>query len=386
VSATDGIRAPTVAGALAAPDRVTGGRRPTWRGLLLTYGLAGGWVAAMLVLGRLAPDQYRALLQEDQAVEWATAWLFLAAGVLRLTPAIRWRRLGDGLLGLFCLLVAGEEISWGQRLFGLGAPDFVLANNYQQEMTFHNLFQDIVQPKWFLILALVGYGALLPFVARSERGRGWLARLGVTAPPLALTPAFVGAAALLVWYPHTFTGEWVEALAGALFLAALPLAPTAFGLALALAVVAGLGMAAGVQAAGAGQEADRAACAAAEVRGLVDDLAAGAAATADLRQMRSVHKRVWTAEADGYLDRIETPGFDGAACAGAPAADAERRRRYGIDPWGTSYWLSVQRIDRDHQRVVVYSFGPNRRRDGTAQEPADDDIGAIGTLRIAEAP
>ena len=100
-----------------------------------------------------------------------------------------------------------------------------------------------------------------------------------------------------------------------------------------------------------------------------------AAATADLRQMRSIHKRVWTAAADGYLDRAETPGFDGAACGGAPAADGERRRRYGIDPWGTSYWLSVQRIDRDHQRVVVYSFGPNRRRDGTAQEPADDDIG-----------
>jgi hypothetical protein len=338
----------------------------------------------MALLGSFATEQYRALLQEDQVVEWATAWLFLLAGALRLFPAIRRRRLGDGLVGLFCLVVAGEEISWGQRLFGLGAPDFVLANNYQQEMTFHNLFQDFIQPKWFLILALVGYGAFLPLLARSEGGRRWLARLGVTPPPLALTPAFVGAAALLVWYPLTFTGEWVEALAGALFLASLPLAPTALGLMLALAVVAGVGMAVGVQAAGRGQAAERAACAAAEVRGLVDDLTAGAAATSDLQRMRSVHKRVWTAEADGYLDRAETPGFDGAACD--TAADGERRRRYGIDPWGTSYWMSVQRIDRDHQRVVVYSFGPNRRRDGTAQEPADDDVGAVGTIRSGDAP
>ena len=37
--------------------------------------------------------------------------------------------------------------------------------------------------------------------------------------------------------------------------------------------------------------------------------------------------------------------------------------------------------DRDQQRVIVYSFGPNRRRDGTAEATDGADVGATGVLR-----
>ncbi|MHB1074310.1 MAG: hypothetical protein ACYC3Q_16125, partial [Gemmatimonadaceae bacterium] len=56
------------------------------------------------------------------------------------------------------------------------------------------------------------------------------------APSSALLPWFVAAIAILVWYPVDFTGEWVEAMAAGLFLAAL--APT--GRWLLAAVVGGL--------------------------------------------------------------------------------------------------------------------------------------------------
>ncbi len=73
----------------------------------------------MLVMGSVAPDRYRALLQEDRIVEWTTVWLFLAAAFVGLRGALTHRRVFDGLVALFCLFVAGEEISWGQRLPGI---------------------------------------------------------------------------------------------------------------------------------------------------------------------------------------------------------------------------------------------------------------------------
>lgn len=340
--------------------------------------LAVVWVVSMLLLGWLAPVQYRALLQEDQAVEWATAWLFLAAGLGWLLPAVRRRRAGDLLVAIFCLIVAGEEISWGQRLLGLSVPDYFLAHNAQQELTLHNLIPSAVQPKWFLLAALAGYGVLLPLVGRTRRGVRLLARLGVSVPAWRLAPAFAGASALLLWYPLTLTGEWVELLAGALFLAATPLPPVALWATLALAVPLGAGLVAGAGLIGRASLDQQVACAGIDVAALRDDLTIGTAATPRLGQMRSIHKRVWTATTDGYLTRDRLTGFDDAVCAGE-AADAARRR-YAIDPWGTAYWVSVERDDQGQRRAVVYSFGPNRRRDGTAQAPDGDDVGAVGWL------
>jgi hypothetical protein len=41
-----------------------------------------------------------------------------------------------GLLFIFC---AGEEISWGQRIFNIASPQYFYESNYQQEINFHNL-------------------------------------------------------------------------------------------------------------------------------------------------------------------------------------------------------------------------------------------------------
>jgi hypothetical protein len=44
--------------------------------------------------------------------------------------------------------------------------------------------------------------------------------------------------------------------------------------------------------------------------------------------------------------------------------------------------MEVTRNDEsDEQRVVVYSFGPNRRRDGEPGEASGDDIPAVGVKR-----
>jgi len=84
--------------------------------------------------------------REDGPVEWGTAiFLFLAALVLFRNSAVLWQASG-GLAALITLLYAllfvfgaGEEISWGQRLFGWEPGEFFEEKNFQSETNLHNL-------------------------------------------------------------------------------------------------------------------------------------------------------------------------------------------------------------------------------------------------------
>lgn len=385
---------------------------------VVAHVLLGAWVALMLVLARTAPTTYDALVQEDRVVEWWTVLLFLGAAALGGVRAVRGRRAFDLLVALFCLVVAGEEVSWGQRLVGFTPPDLFLANNTQQEANLHNFHGALGKPKWLLMAALAGYGLLLPAVAwmggragaagssiedppttRSRRvaaepssnpvapahsRAGLLDRLGATAPPALLAPWFALSVGLLAWYPVEFTGEWVEAMAGALFLLALPsqgrrAAAIAAGALAAALLLTTLGTRP-VRADGA--TAARAECARTEVEALLADIVHGDAPTDRLLDAGRVHKRAWTMGEEGYLHLAAARQFAASRCAAENAAAGARRRRYAIDPWGTAYWVEASRPDDDGRRtIVVYSFGPNRRRDGAgAPGAADDDVAGHGVL------
>jgi hypothetical protein len=349
--------------------------------------VAGAWIAAFLLLGESAPQRYEALLQEDRFVEWATVGLFLAAAIAGLVRAIRHRRPFDGLVALFCFVVAAEEVSWGQRLAGFYPPEFFLGNNFQQELNFHNLPQAYVQPKWFLAAVLAAYGIALPLLAARNGPQTLMARFGATSPPSGLVPSFVAAILLLAWYPLEFTGEWVEALAGALFLVSAVPAAMPGAVVFALTAVFGYGMTEFGAALERGRDASRADCAVAETRALVDDLARNGGATAKLWGMRRLHKRIWTSIVEEYVDPSGLPAFTSAACVGPWGASASLRQQYGIDPWGSPYWVLVD-AGEDERRVSVYSFGANRRRDLSSDSIADrhpgDDV--LATEAIPSRP
>ncbi|MGI9075842.1 MAG: hypothetical protein ACR2G6_00760 [Gemmatimonadaceae bacterium] len=68
---------------------------------------------------------------------------------------------------------------------------------------------------------------------------------------------------------------------------------------------------------------------------------------------------------------------------GTAAATTSARRRYALDPWGMAYWIRIERPVDGERRILVYSFGPNRRRDGRAGEAGSsrgDDIVVVGML------
>ncbi len=344
----------------------------------LVHALAAAVVVGAFASAHASPERYDALMQEDRAVEWGTVALFLVAGVARCYAAVRARRMFDLLVGLFCIFVAGEEISWGQRLIGYTPTGVFLEHNTQQEANIHNFADIFGRPKWMLIVVLAGYGLLLPALSRVTLTRRLLDGIGATAPPVTHAAWYVVAIALLIWYPLTFTGEWVELVAGWLFVASAPLSGRGIALTAAVAVPSALLMT-WVSAARRPGDEDRLACARAEADALLADMMQGGAGTDDLDAMSAIHKRVWSSVTSGYIDDAMLRRFRLVACAGSGDAEAvASRRRYIVDPWGTAYWIDVRRDDETDTRVVlVYSFGPNRRRDGRAR----DDIRAEGVMR-----
>lgn len=330
------------------------------------------WIAGMLALAHWSPAHYEPLVQEDRLVEWWTFTLFAAAAVAALPRALRGRRPGDLLVALFCVAAAGEEISWGQRLVGYIPPPLFLGHNAQQEANLHNLVEAFGQPKWTLIAILFAFGVATPLAVRIPAVRRLADAVRLTAPPIALLPWFMAAIAILIWYPVDFTGEWVEALAAGLFVAAL--APGGRWLA-----AAGLASLVGALAfervngiARANSPAMRAqvACALAETRGLRDALLRSEAPL--LRDGR-VNRRLWSLWQDGEVDANVLGALAAVSCP--EDVEAGRRRAFGVDPWGTAYWVRTR--DGDAGRTLrVYSFGPDRRRADPGDAAHSDDVGA----------
>ena len=173
---------------------------------LLPVGIAMAAAATVLY-----PPLYIWLLAEDSLVEWLQFLSLLGAAIFLTFLAVRLPASGQkgmalvyGLVGAGAWFLAGEEISWGQRIFGWQTPESMEQINGQGETTLHNIrgVQELV-PAAMLLASL--YGACAPLVWAAVRAR-WkkAASLQLIIPPLGLVPAFGLAAAyrlfrLLVW-------------------------------------------------------------------------------------------------------------------------------------------------------------------------------------------
>ncbi len=114
--------------------------------ILIIY-LIFGLIIFGIVLSRTDPYWFEFnYAVEDGFIEWMTILPLLAAMVISLKRLIRlysnrhWL-FSLTLLGIaaFSFFAAGEELSWGQRLFGLESSSFFQKNNSQHETNIHNL-------------------------------------------------------------------------------------------------------------------------------------------------------------------------------------------------------------------------------------------------------
>ncbi len=110
--------------------------------LIIMYGLI-----YILPYGRdvIGMSWFDWLRSEDGPLEWIQFFLYLGATIYAIkTLSIKAKNGLDlnlilwGLLVFLCFFVAGEEISWGERLTGYGLES-IRAINFQGESNIHNL-------------------------------------------------------------------------------------------------------------------------------------------------------------------------------------------------------------------------------------------------------
>ena len=143
------------------------------------------------------PRVFRRVIDEDSLVENIQFSLILAAAVFFAWSSarlLRGGRAGFGVLyalvALATFFVAGEEISWGQRILGLRTPDALEAINWQREISVHNI-HGFHQPFIYAVMLAGLYGTIVPSI-----GLAWPTRWPAPAlayllvPPVCLVPGF----------------------------------------------------------------------------------------------------------------------------------------------------------------------------------------------------
>ena len=173
------------------------------------------WV--LLPYSSLPDSVFHLLVREDGLIESMGALWLLAAGGLFFICFLRARRRGSArimwlfLLGMAVALFigAGEEVSWGQRFFGIDVPAPLKEDNYQQELNLHNQSAFDWWGVWqvFEIFTLL-FAVALPLAAwRSPRVLGFASRY-VPIVPLRLSALFLLAELMAALSALAYPGSW----------------------------------------------------------------------------------------------------------------------------------------------------------------------------------
>lgn len=167
---------------------------------------------------------------EDGAVEYTTALLLFCISLLCIyrlfnlwsSKPTLWK-IGVALFALLFFFGAGEEISWGQRIFNVESSEFFKANNAQGETNLHNLvvggkkINKLVFSQ-LLMLVMVLYLLVVPVLYRKTK---WLPKLAnMFAVPIVKwhhTIAFLTATLLVAINPSDRKWEVYELAFGVIF-------------------------------------------------------------------------------------------------------------------------------------------------------------------------
>ncbi len=144
---------------------------------------------------------YRRVIEGERGfVELATPCVLLVGVVAGIAVLRRRHSLPDKRLAIWlalvvlgCIYFAGEELSWGQHLFGWQTPPLLEAINDQEETNVHNISSWFDQkPRLLLELWVLIGGVLYPFAHRAEQSgdpldwRTWFWPTHVVLPSAAL--------------------------------------------------------------------------------------------------------------------------------------------------------------------------------------------------------
>lgn len=124
----------------------------------------------------LPEGYYVWMIREDGPVENAEAAAYLFTSIIAVVMVRRFKKNGEKthaalylVFSICTLLMFLEEISWGQRIFGIESPPIMLEYNYQQELNFHNLLSKYGLHAFFIIVGF--YGSFAAFFAPNRIGK-----------------------------------------------------------------------------------------------------------------------------------------------------------------------------------------------------------------------
>ena len=178
----------------------------------------GTFISVLIMLpfvlwAELNPEHLVLYTKEDGAVENLTAIMLLAASFAFAVAAIRSRYLKHQqskilyffILGWSILMFVGfgEEISWGQRMFGFETPELLAGTNLQNEFNLHNLKH--VESFYggqhrYLSLMTLFLGLVLPLLVLWKPGRGLVQKTAFPVTPVGYGVFFVGVYVFGRWY------------------------------------------------------------------------------------------------------------------------------------------------------------------------------------------
>ena len=144
-----------------------------------------------------APAHFAALMAEMGPLESVGALACLVAAILFFgvfVKALRSKSYGRALwllgLAVVSALLALEEVSWGQHIFGFATPAGIAALNAQHETNFHNFRGIHTQSHELGILILLAFFVVAPLLATNDRLSGVFETLQMPVVPLQIAALF----------------------------------------------------------------------------------------------------------------------------------------------------------------------------------------------------
>lgn len=139
---------------------------------------------------------------EDHLFEWATfAFLFFSFSFC-LTLFYKKRNVFFGVLSIIFIFGAGEEISWGQRIFNIKPPEFIERDNVQHELSIHNLeifngsdfaknrkdgLNRLLEMNFLFRIFMISFGIITPFfVYHIKLIKNSAKKLKLPVPPISM--------------------------------------------------------------------------------------------------------------------------------------------------------------------------------------------------------
>jgi hypothetical protein len=156
--------------------------------------------AATALMGK---DAYKWFTREDGVAEdlqvlfWVLAWILGFQVITRLWKnALKLYAVLYLILNAGIFFIVGEELSWGQRIFGWKTSEEMIAINKQRETNLHNIEGVGDKIKWVHVL-MGAYGTILPLVLRKAQARAHFGDpVSLLVPHYTLVPYFL---TTLVW-------------------------------------------------------------------------------------------------------------------------------------------------------------------------------------------